>query len=59
MPYRFDPIVIIIPLGIYCFDSTVYYSSIIEKTPNKRTKIPPSMMALDNIPILFLEILKN
>ena len=59
MPYRFDPIVIIIPLGIYCFDSTVYYSSIIEKTPNKRTKIPPSMMALDNNPIDKSKILKN
>ena len=36
-----------------------YYSNMIEKTPNKRTKIPPNMIALDNMPINNLNILKN
>jgi len=29
----------------------LYYSNMIEKTPSKSTKSPPSMIALDNNPI--------
>jgi hypothetical protein len=29
----------------------MYYSNMIEKTPNKSTKSPPSMIVLDNNPI--------
>jgi len=37
----------------------ISHSSIIEKTPNNNTKIPPSIIALDIIPIVNCDKLKN